>query len=97
MITATSSGRKTANAQITNRPSLLTALVFDPAATLPATVTIYDGTSNAGTELLHLDTVNLTTSEAVVVAFNHPVEAKTGLYAEVSGTGCAYIVHFSLL
>lgn len=99
---ATSSGRKTADAAIAARPCLLKSVILEGDGTNAATVILYDNASAAsGTVLakLLLSAVGTATDKVpMYAAFESKdgIECNNGIYADVTGTGAAYIVHFSL-
>lgn len=93
--TCTSSNLLVASAAICARPAKLCSAQLIPAAA-DCTLVIHDNAaSGAGNVLLKMslkanaagDTAHLTV----------PIEANNGLYATVTGTGAAFIVHFSPL
>lgn len=93
---ATSSGRKTADAAIAARPCLLKSAILEGDGTNACTVILYDNASAAsGTVLAKL---LLQASGPMYVDFNSNdgILASNGIYADVTGTGAAYVVHFSL-
>lgn len=93
---ATSSGRKTADSVICSRPALLKSLILEGDGTNACSVVLYDNASAAsGTVLAKL---LIQASGPQVVSFDSAggIEANNGIYADVTGTGAAYIVHFSL-
>lgn len=95
MRTSTSSGSLAASAAVAARPALVTAITLIPAAAA-CTLTIYDNASAAsGTVLAEL--ALLANAKSETIAFNLPIEADKGVYASLSGSGAAAIVHFSLL
>lgn len=90
--TTKSSGRKTADATIANGAAILCGVLIETDQTNDATVIVYDNTAASGTVLF----------KAIVPGaedtryFELPrVKATTGLYADVTGTGAAYIIHYS--
>lgn len=59
-------------------------------------VIIYDGVAAvAGKEVAVLSIAASTTAPTNIV-FNNPVQCSNGIYADVTGTGATYIVHYSL-
>jgi hypothetical protein len=92
---ATSSGRKTADAAISARPALLKGVTLEGDGTNACSVIIYDNASAASGTVLAK--VLLPASGDMYVSWSESdgVEAINGLYADVAGTGAAYIVHYS--
>lgn len=96
---STSSGLKTATAQITTRNSLLHTVMLDPPSSGTSSLTVYDSSAagtTAGTELAYLE-IDSTTATSVVLTLTNAVEAKNGIYAVLSGTGSSYVIHYGLL
>lgn len=59
-------------------------------------VIIYDATSAvAGREIAVLSIPASTTAPTNIV-FNNPAKCHNGIYADVTGTGATYIIHYSL-
>lgn len=96
-LTTTSSGRKTADAAIVTRPTRLVSVILEGDGTNAASVTLYDNASAASGTVLAK--VLLQASGPMYTQFMIPegVECSNGIYADVAGTGAAYIVHYSLL
>lgn len=91
-----SSGRRTADAAILARPGRLTGLVLEGDGTNAASVIIYDNASAAsGTELYKL-MLKASSNDLILTAVlpEGGIECFNGLYADVTGTGAAYIVHY---
>ena len=94
-MTSTTSGQLAASAAVAARAGRVHAIILTPASA-DATVILYDNPSAAaGNILAQVDAKSGAISESV--ALNVPVEANTGIYASLSGTGAKVIVHFSLL
>jgi len=92
---ATSSGRKTADGVICARPCLLKAVILEGDGTNACNVIIYDNaTTNSGNVIAKL-LIQASGPQCIVFSESHGVEALNGLYADVTGTGAAYIVHYS--
>lgn len=93
---ATSSGLLTADTVIAARPARLLGLQVLADGTNAATVTIYDNaTAGSGKELCKVIVdATLTAQDATLPLMG--VCANQGLYADVTGTGAAFIVHYSL-
>lgn len=87
---AKSSGRKTASAAIVTGSGKLRGVIAEADGTNAATITVYDGTSAAGTELCKIIVDATATYESLV--FEHGISADTGIYLALSGTGAAAIV-----
>lgn len=98
---ATSSGRKTADAAIIARPCLFKGLILEGDGTNACNVILYDNASAAsGTVIAKLllsasttaiDSVPKTSSFVLADG----IECNNGIFADVTGTGAAYIVHYS--
>lgn len=95
MYPSTSSGLKSADTQITSRNSKVHSVILIADGTNAATLTLYDtdtGTAT-GTELIKISIKATDTFE--MFHADGAVEAKKGIWADVSGTGAAFIVHYS--
>lgn len=92
---ATSSGRLTADTAIRARPALLKSVILEGDGTNACSVTIYDNATAASG--LVVAKVLLPASGAMFVEFEsaHGIECNNGIFADVAGTGAAYIVHYS--
>ena len=93
---ATSSDRKTADAVISDRNALVHAIILEGDGTNAASLIIYDNaTTNSGVVLAKV----LLKAGDVYASFvpDFAIEGRAGLYADVAGTGAAYIVHYSKL
>lgn len=90
---STSSGLKSSSVAIVARPARVMSCVVLADGTNAATVTLYDNASAAsGTELL-----KIVVDAGLVYELFHTdggVEANNGIYAAISGTGAACIVHY---
>jgi hypothetical protein len=93
---ATSSGLQTSDAAIMNAAGRLLSIHLIADGTNAATVTIYDNASAASG--LVLAKLAIPAGESYVDAHlpGEGVVANNGIYADVSGTGAAYIVGYSL-
>lgn len=91
MNTSISSGSLSASTLIFTGKSLLVGACIGADGTNPATVTIYDNTSATGTILWQ--TVIPATGRNQTILFPLPIQAKTGLYVAISGTGASAIVY----
>lgn len=92
---STSSGRKTADAVISALPSLVKSVILEGDGTNAATIAIYDNaTTNTG---VILATVLLKAGDKYAAwSSASGVEGLNGVYADVTGTGAAYVVHYSV-
>lgn len=95
-VPATSSDRRTADAAILNAPGRLRGLILEGDGTNAASVILYDNASAAsGTILAKLALkavsgdliLDMNIQDSGIVALN-------GIYADVTGTGAAYIVYY---
>lgn len=91
---ATSSGLKTADAAILAMPGTLKGLIVVSAAAI-ATVTLYDNASAASGPVLAKINVPIGESRELVLS-ECGVAANNGIYADVSGAGAEYIVHYTI-
>lgn len=96
-IPATSSGRKTADAAIVARPALLKSVILEGDGTNACNVILYDNASAASGTVLAKVLLQASGPQTVLFDSSDGVEASNGIYADVTGTGAAYIVHYSLL
>jgi hypothetical protein len=92
---ATTSGLKSADAAILSMPGRLMGLTVLTDGTNDATVVLYDNTAASGTELAKLIVKGADLSKELVIA-EEGVVCNRGIYADVTGTGAAYIVHFTV-
>lgn len=91
---ATSSGLLTADTAVYDKPALITSVIVIGDGTNAATLVVYDNASAAsGTALAKIVVDAGLTYEKVV--FSTPVVANQGLYADVTGTGAEFIVHYT--
>lgn len=91
--TSTSSGLQTADAVISATPAAVHSVTVIGDGTNAATVVIYDNASAAsGTVLAKVVVDAGLTFEHIT--FDLPAEGSKGIYADVTGTGAEYIVHF---
>ena len=90
---ATSSGLQTGDAAIYARPSSVTSITLISDNTNACTVVLYDNASAAtGTVLAKLSVK--ATDSMQFAHFDAPIIANNGIYADVTGTGAAYIVTY---
>ncbi len=87
-----SSGLQTADAQIYTGRGTLQALTVITDGSNDATVTLYDNTAASGTVLAKL--VVDGTANTGFQSWNFHCRCLNGIYADVSGTGASYIVHY---
>lgn len=93
MASSRSSGLKTADAVVATGRNRINAITLITDGTNAANVVVYDNSSGASG--LVLGKVSAAgTQNTVHVIFENPVVAENGIYADVTGTGAAYIVYF---
>jgi len=95
--TATSSDLKSADAAIVSRNCRLLGIQLLTDGTNAATLILYDNNSAASGKVvakLSVAGAGLFLSPSLP---NPGVECSNGIYADVSGTGAAYIIHYALL
>lgn len=94
MASSISSGLKTADAQIATGVNRVNSVELFSDGTNACSVVLYDNTAASGTVLakVTIGAASLKTTEQVV--FMNPVRAENGIYADVTGTGAGYIVHY---
>ena len=92
---ASSSGEKSATAQITAIGAYLCGFELNPPDTGLATLKIYDS-ANAGTSLLLATATVAAGLNSVYVEFPFPRTGNTGIYAVLTGAATTYSVGFSL-
>lgn len=90
---ATSSGLRTADAQIYSGYGALTLVEVISDGTNVATLSVYDGISSAGVLLLKLS-IPATTAAPEIYPINVGCSFNQGLFVDVGGTGAAYVVHY---
>lgn len=90
----TSSGLQTADAAIAARGGFIHAVTVIPAAAASSVVLYDNATAASGLELAKVAAV----ANGVSVHYNfaEPICANKGIFADVSGSGAAYIVYYSL-
>lgn len=91
---ATSSGLKSADAIILAAPGTLLGLIIVTDGTNDATVSLYDNASAASGNILAKFVVKGADLAKELVISECGVVANNGIYADVSGTGANYIVHY---
>lgn len=93
METCQSSGLLSADAVISNAPARIHGITLIQASAA-CSVVIYDNASAAsGTVVAQVN--NVVNATSVFFGFNTPVECLNGAYADVTGTGASFIVHFN--
>lgn len=94
MASSISSGLKTADALIATGVNRVNSVELFSDGTNACSVVLYDNTAGSGTVLakVTIGAASLKTTEQVV--FMNPVRAENGIYADVTGTGAGYIVHY---
>lgn len=93
---ATSSDLLSADTAVVARRCLLRSLVVLADGTNAATVTIYDNATSAAGKVLAKVIVDAGLTYESFSPSEYGVEASNGLFADVSGTGAAYIVYYGL-
>ena len=89
-----SSGLKTADAVILDRRGILSGINLITDKTNDLTLILYDNASAAsGTELFKTQIVG-TDDTAYIEMPEGGIRCSNGIYADVTGTGAAYIVHY---
>jgi hypothetical protein len=94
MKNALSSGLKSADAAILAQSGELHGLTVLADGTNPATVVLYDNASAASGTVLAKIIVDATATSEVWTPVA-PIECVNGIYADVSGTGAEFIVHYA--
>ncbi len=87
-----SSGLQTADAQIYTGRGTVQALTVITDGTNAATVTLYDNTTASGTVLAQMIVAGA--DRTGFQSWNFHCRCLNGIYADVTGTGASYIVHF---
>ena len=90
--TSISSGLLSADAQIYTGRGTLQGLTVLTDGTNAATVTLYDNTAASGTVIAKL--VVAGADRQGFQSWNFHPRCLNGIYADVSGTGASYIVHY---
>lgn len=90
---AMSSGLLAVDTAICAAPAILDSIIVGADNTNAATIIIYDNASAASGTVLAKIVVDATTTYAQFISVAGIV-ANNGLYADVSGTGAEFIVHF---
>ncbi len=94
MFYVTSSDLLTADTAVVPRGAFLHGVSLIPAAAA-CSVIIYDNASAASGTVLAKPS-GVANGASVDLFFNYPVCANKGIYADVSGSGAAFIVYYSL-
>lgn len=93
----TSSGLLTADTAVCATGSRLHAIQLIPDGTNACSVVVYDNASSAaGLVLMKITIPASSTLPANFSLDSNPVTANKGIFVDVSGTGAAYIVHYSI-
>jgi len=94
----TSSGLKSADAQITSMDSQLFIVQLLGDGTNAATLTVYDSenSTTAGKVVLAKLSLDAGLVQAESLSSDHGIVANRGIYCDISGTGAEYIVHYCL-
>lgn len=95
MYPAKSSGSQTADAAIAARTSVLHSAILIADGTNAASIIIYDNPSAASGTVLARISIPAGGTYQLFHSMSG-VEAFTGIYADVTGTGAVYIIHYSL-
>lgn len=90
---ATSSGQKSADAQVVALECSIVSILLLPDGTNACTLNVYDGTSTSGLKIASLSIAALAVAPQVLT-FQIPVKCNAGIYADVAGTGATYIIHY---
>lgn len=93
---ATSSGRKSSSAVIVARPALLKSIILEGDGTNAASVVVYDNASAASGNIVAELLLQASGPKCITFDAAGGIEANNGLYASLSGTGAACIVHYSM-
>ncbi len=93
MASSRSSGLKTTDAAIATGRNRINAITLITDGTNTASVIVYDNASSASGTVLGKATA-AGSQNTVHVLFENPVVAEDGIFADVTGTGAAYIVYF---
>ncbi len=92
---ATTSGRRTADAAISAIPCLLKSVILEGDGTNACSVILYDNASAASGTVLAKLLLPASSTMCIVFENANGIIANSGVYADVAGTGAAYIVHTS--
>lgn len=93
----TSSGLLSADAAVCATGSRVHSVVLIPDGTNACSVIVYDNASAAsGLVLAKLVLPASSTAPQVLVHDSNPITADKGIFCDVSGTGAAYIVTYSI-
>jgi hypothetical protein len=94
---AMSSGLKTSDGIISASRALVYGVTVITNTTNVATLVLYDSASAAsGTELAKIAIPAGTSAVSVHVPFDNPIDALSGIYADITGTSAAYVVYFKI-
>lgn len=92
MASSRSSGLQTTDQLIFTGRNRINAITLIADGTNAANVVVYDNTTNTG--LVVGKASAKATDTTVHIIFENPVVCENGIYADVTGTGAAYIVYF---
>lgn len=92
MGTSVSSGVLSADTLIATGRNRVNAITVLSDGTNEATLELYDNTSAAGT--VNVKGICLGASKVNHIIFENPVKFENGIYADVTGTGAAFIVFY---
>lgn len=95
-VPATSSDRRTADAAILARPGRLMGLVLEGDGTNACNVILYDNASAASGTVLYKLALKASSGDLINPAIipSEGIACLNGIYADVTGTGAAYIVQY---
>lgn len=94
----TSSGRKTGDAAICDRNCVLGSVILEGDGTNAAYVILYDNATGASGTVLAKLMLKANSGDMTISFENHAgIVAQNGIYADVNGTGAAFIVHYAPL
>lgn len=92
---ATSSDRKTADAAICAMRCILKSVILEGDGTNAASVILYDNATAASGVVLAKIMLKASSGDLTTSFENSDgIEARYGIFADVTGTGAAYTVHF---
>jgi hypothetical protein len=89
--TSVSSGLRTADATVKTGKGIITDVIINTDGVNAATLIIYDNTSAAGTVVFKAQVVG---ADLAGVFSNLNTRCDNGLFADVTGVGADYIVHY---
>ena len=92
----TSSGEKSADAQISTQPGRLQGIDINPPAANSSTLKIYDSNNSTLSGKLLLRTITIPAGVASINLSDLDIVVNQGIYADLGGDATTYIVHYSL-